>query len=81
MPEKRFEDWKGFWNGVAGLAGEAVPNSVVAVGVVGVAEVDAGVGAVAPAVGCWEVVPKRGVEVGVACSVGFVPKSGLAGVC
>jgi hypothetical protein len=76
-PEKRFEDWKGFWNGVAGLAGEAVPNSVVAVVVVGVAEVDA----VAPAVGCWEVAPKRGVEAGVACSVGFVPKSGLDGVC
>jgi hypothetical protein len=62
------------------LAGDAVPKSVVGV-VVGVAAVNAGVGAVAAAEGCWEVAPKRGVEVGVACSVGFVPKGGLDGVC
>jgi hypothetical protein len=80
-PEKRFEDWKGFWNGVAGLDGDAVPKSVVDVVVVGVAAVNAGVGAVAPAVVCREVAPKRGVDVGVACSVGFAPKSGLDGVC
>lgn len=70
---KRFDDWKGFWNGVEGFAGEAAPNNeddagaaVVAAGAAGV-EAE-GVGVAAP--------PNNDVE-GV---VALKSKTGLEGV-